>query len=450
MPTSPTLSHRAARSAVRLILVASLALTAALMLPAPAMAETRGSDVVCSQTADERGLAAEDLPDISARNAIVVRSDGEVYFERDADAQVKIASTTKVMTAIVALEHASLDTVITVDHAAATVGESTAHLREGDALTLGTALKALLMPSGNDAAMAIARSIGAIIDPASADPYATFIQAMNDKAAELGMGAVFTNPHGLDFGAWENDAMHASARDVATMFAYAMQNDDFREISASTDNVITVTGSDGTERQIELLERNEILGQQGNIGGKTGGTYEALSCFVGAFSRDGDEIYTVVLGCEDSDIRWADTLALANWYYAHMHTAPVLNSERTTAEGELLVARASADDWTDKTIDVVADDPEATVRFFDLEGELALDVELETFGGDVERGAEAGTLTLTQGDETLATIGLVTAESIQAPSLLEWGLIQLDRFVRLFTGEPATAPSEIFATVPEV
>lgn len=439
-----TRRHRHLPAAALLALATALALA----LPLAAWAETRGSDIVCGETADERSLAAADLPDISARNAIVMRSDGEVYFERDADAQVKIASTTKVMTAIVALEHAALDDTVTVDHAAATVGESTAHLREGDTMTLGTALKALLMPSGNDAAMAIARTVGAMIDPASPDPYATFIQAMNDKAAELGMEAVFTNPHGLDFGVWEDDAMHASARDVAIMFAHAMRNEDFRAISASTDNVITVTGAEGAERQIELIERNEILGQQGNIGGKTGGTYEALSCFVGAFSRDGDEVYTVVLGCEDGDIRWADTFALANWYYAHAHTVPVVNGTRTTPEGETLVARAGASDWTDKTIDIVAADPTATVRFFDLEGELELEVDLAIFSGDVERGEDAGTLALMQGDETLAEVDLVTAEGVTAPSPLEWALIQLDRFVRFFTGEPATAPDEVLATVP--
>ena len=67
---------------------------------------------------------------------------------------------------------------------------------------------------------------------------------MNDKSAELGMKSAFTNPHGLDFEGWEAD-MHSSARDVATLFAYAMQNDDFRALTSTTNNVITVTGSDG-------------------------------------------------------------------------------------------------------------------------------------------------------------------------------------------------------------
>ena len=74
------------------------------------------------------------------------------------------------------------------------------------------------------------------------------------------MDATFTNPHGLDFGDWVGD-MHASARDVVTMFSYAMKNDTFREIDGSGDNTITVTGADGTEREVTFKVRNDLLGQ---------------------------------------------------------------------------------------------------------------------------------------------------------------------------------------------
>ncbi len=146
------------------------------------------TDIVCGVTAEERGLADAELPDIEAAQAIVMDPNGTVYFERDADTQTKIASITKVMTAIVALENADLSTTITVDHAAATVGESTAHLQEGDTLTLETALRALLIPSGNDAAMAIATTVGAIIDPASTDPYATFHPGDERQGCRAGHG----------------------------------------------------------------------------------------------------------------------------------------------------------------------------------------------------------------------------------------------------------------------
>ena len=416
--------------------------------PAPALASQLDTDIICGTAETERQDPANDRPDIEARNAIVVGADGTVYFERDADAQVKIASITKVMTAIVALENSSLEDTVVVDHAAATVGQSSADLREGDTMTMEEALRALLIPSGNDAGMAIATTVGAKIDPASTDPYATFIQAMNNKAAELGMGSNFTNPHGLDFDGWEGD-MHSSARDVATMFAYAMKNDTFRSLTSSADNVITVTGADGTEREITMIERNTILGQEGNIGGKTGGTYEALQCFVGGFSREqGGEVYVVVLGCDGDERRFADTLTLANWYYNHVVVFPVVSTTASTAEGTPLVAKATHADWTDKTVDVVAADPSQTATAFSLTGPVEQDLQLEPLSGSVTEGQAAGTLTLTQNGTELASVELVSAENEEAPNPLSWILVQFDRLVRFVSGQPTAAETVVYAEAP--
>lgn len=429
------------------MLACALALST-LAAPAASYAEVQYTDIVYGETASDRGLSADELPDISANNAIIVDASGTVYFERSADDQVKIASITKIMTAIVALENAELSDTITVDNAAATVGESSAGLLEGDTLTLEEALHALLGASGNDAALAIASSVGAMIDPTSDDPTATFIQAMNDKAAELGMDdTLFENPHGLDFDEWEGD-MHSSARDVATMLAYAMQNEDFREIDGSDQDTITVTSEDGETRSQWIHLWNTILGEDGNIGGKTGTTYEALYCFAGAFLRDGEEVYVVVLGCEDDDARFNDTLTLANWYYEHLTTVSVVASNVSTAEGDLLVARATHTDWVDKTVDVIAADPDASVRLFDLGGTLTVDVDLVEFSGDVSAGEAAGTLTLLQDGEEVAQVDLITAESVSAPSAIEWLLVQFDRFTRIFTGGESVAESQVLAVAP--
>ena len=426
-------------------LLCALCITA---MPAPALADQPDTDIICGTAESERQDAAADRPDISAPHAIVVGKDGTVYYERAADDQTKIASITKVMTAVVALDNAPLDTTITVDHAAATVGQSTAGLKEGDTMTLETALRALLIPSGNDAGMAIARTVGAIINPSSDDPYGVFVDAMNKKAQELGMGSKFTNPHGLDFDGWEAD-MHSSARDVATMFSYAMRNEDFRAITASTNNVAHVTGADGTERDITMIERNKILGTNGNIGGKTGGTYDALSFFVGAFSReDCGEIYTVVLGCADDDVRFADTLTLANWYYDHIVDYPAIASDKTAANGQPLVARAADSDWTDKTIDVTAKDPAQTAQIFSLAGDVEQKLDLKTLSGNIKSGDDAGTLTLVQDGHTIATVKLVCAQDQAAPNPLEWCLVQLDRLFRLVTGQPQQAESSLVATAP--
>ena len=349
-------------SAFMAALLCALCITA---MPAVALADQPDTDIVCGTAESERQDAAADRPDISAPHAIVVGKDGTVYYERAADEQVKIASITKVMTAIVALDNAPLDTTITVDHAAATVGQSSADLKEGDTMTLETALRALLIPSGNDAGMAIAHSVGAIIDPSSDDPYGTFIDAMNKKAQELGMDSKFTNPHGLDFDGWE-----------------------------------------------------------------------------------GGEIYTVVLGCDGDEVRFADTLTLANWYYDHIVDYPAVTSNMTAADGQLLVARATDSDWTDKTIDVTAKDPTQTAQIFSLAGEVKQKLDLKTLSGDIKRGDDAGTLTLVQDGHTVATVKLVCAQDQAAPNPLEWCLVQLDRLFRLVTGQPQQAESSLVATAP--
>ncbi|OUP07422.1 peptidase S11 [Collinsella sp. An2] len=458
-PCSPRTARRPVGCRwARPLIGAAIACVVALGAPCPAWAVVQRADLVCGEAASDRGIADADLPDIAAPSALVLTKDGRLLYARDVDTQRAIASITKVMTAIVALENANLTDVVTVDEAAATVGESSANLKEGDTLSLEDALRALLIPSGNDAAMAIASSVGASMDPSSTDPLATFIAAMNVKAQELGCtDTVFTNPHGLDFDDWAGD-LHSTARDVAVMVAYAMRNDTFRSTVSEGSTSITVTSADGTPRTIDLTETNMLLGIDGNIGVKTGTTDNAGACFAGAFVRDDDEVYTVVLGDPmtskpeswEDDERFKDTMTLATWYYNHEVDVPAVQSTRTTLEGATLVARATHADWTDKTVDVVAADPEQTVKLFSLGNDVEASCDLVSFTGDVHAGDPAGTLTLSQDGEVVAEVDLVAAEEVAAPGPLEWLLVQFDRLVRTITGMPTTAPEEEFAVAPEV
>lgn len=429
-------------------LAAAIAL--ALAVPAPALAERLGTDVICGQAVSDSGIAESDAPDLTCSHAIVVGQDGTVYFERDADAEVKIASITKVMTAVVALENAKLTDTVTVDHVAATVGESSANLAEGDTMPLSEALKGLMVPSGNDAAIAIATSVGALIDPSSANPYQTFVDAMNKKASELGLShTVYSNPHGLDDGQWAGE-LHSTARDVATLFAYAMKNKDFRAIEEDTNDVISVTGADGAQRQIELHRTNKTLEKNGNIGGKTGSTDTAGECFVGAYTRDqGGEIYAVNLGSTSNDARWSDALALANWYYDHVVAYPVATSARTTAEGEPLMARVVLSDWSDKKLDVTVGDSSQTVELFSLAGKVSEKDDLKAVAGAVTKGQEVGTLKVYQGKKRVATAKLVAAEDQAAPSPFEWFMVHVDRLVRAVMGEPEEDQVQAFYTTPD-
>ena len=433
-------------------LTVGLACAVALVagIPSVAGAQVLTTDNICGKAADARGIAAEDLPDIDASNAFVMGKNGTVYYARSADEQVKIASITKVMTAILAVENCKMDEKITVSNAAATVGNSTAGLLEGDEFTVEQALRGLMIPSGNDAAIALAEHVGKKLDPKTKDAVATFVKAMNEQAKKLGCtGTLFENPHGLDFDEWAGD-MHSTAHDVALMMQEAMKDDTIREVMASKDPWIEVTGADGSDHSHSMDTHNVLLDQDGNIGGKTGTTDDAGYCFASAYNRDGDEIYTVVLNSSTTDQRFADTATLASWYYDHKVTVDIANTQKKTANGNPLMARVSQTDWTDKTIDATLADPTAQATVFSLAGEVTEKVSYDDLSGTVHVGDKVGSVTLKQDGTKIAVMDLVADEEGTGPNPIEWLLVKLDRLGRRIDNRPLTAESETVAKAPEV
>lgn len=433
-------------------LTVGLACAVALVagIPSVAGAQVLTTDNICGKAADARGIAAEDLPDIDASNAFVMGKNGTVYYARSADEQVKIASITKVMTAILAVENCKMDEKITVSNAAAAVGNSTAGLLEGDELTVEQALRGLMIPSGNDAAIALAEHVGKKLDPKTKDAVATFVKAMNERAKKLGCtGTLFENPHGLDFDEWAGD-MHSTAHDVALMMQEAMKDDTIREVMAIKDPWIEVTGADGSDHSHSMDTHNVLLDQDGNIGGKTGTTDDAGYCFASAYNRDGDEIYTVVLNSSTTDQRFADTATLASWYYDHKVTVEITNTQKKTANGNPLMARVSQTDWTDKTIDATLADPTAQATVFSLAGEVTEKVSYDDLSGTVHVGDKVGSVTLKQDGTKIAVMDLVADEEGTGPNPIEWLLVKLDRLGRRIDNRPLTAESETVAKAPEV
>lgn len=433
-------------------LAVGLACAVALVagIPSVAGAQVLTTDNICGKAADARGIAAEDLPDIDASNAFVMGKNGTVYYARSADEQVKIASITKVMTAILAVENCKMDEKITVSNAAATVGNSTAGLLEGDEFTVEQALRGLMIPSGNDAAIALAEHVGKKLDPKTKDAVATFVKAMNERAKKLGCtGTLFENPHGLDFDEWAGD-MHSTAHDVALMMQEAMKDDTIREVMASKDPWIEVTGADGSDHSHSMDTHNVLLDQDGNIGGKTGTTDDAGYCFASAYNRDGDEIYTVVLNSSTTDQRFADTATLASWYYDHKVTVEIANTQKKTANGNPLMARVSQTDWTDKTIDATLADPTAQATVFSLADEVTEKVSYDDLSGTVHVGDKVGSVTLKQDGTKIAVMDLVADEEGTGPNPIEWLLVKLDRLGRRIDNRPLTAESETVAKAPEV
>ncbi len=229
---------------------------------------------------------------LSATAAILMDADsGEVLYEKDAARRMRIASTTKIMTALVVLEHAQLTDTITVtgDHM---VEGSSMYLKPGEVVTVEELLYGLMLCSGNDAALALADCCGGL---------ETFVAAMNDKAAALGMtDTSFANPNGLD-----DEKHYSTARDMAVLAAYAAQNPTFRRICST--RTATVGGR-------TMTNHNKLLSQvEGCIGMKTGYTRAAGRTLVSCAERQGRRLVAVTL-CDGND--WADHKALYEMGFA--------------------------------------------------------------------------------------------------------------------------------------
>lgn len=439
-------------------LLISFALTVTFVVN-PAYAEVKKADVIAGTTVEQRGLSVANCPSIDATYAILVTEDGSVLFDRDAQSPSKIASITKVMTAIVAIDNAEEGTYVAVSEDAASIGESSANLKQGDIMDFETALKALLVPSGNDAAQALAETVGAQMiaaDPTLGnDPVKAFVQAMNKKAEEIGCeNTVYENPHGLDDGEFAGD-LHSTAADQAKVAKCAMSYDQIRSIVGGGTTKVTVE-RDGKKTDVELETTDELLEMYDYaIGIKTGMTDLAGNSFMGAASKDGRELYAIVLGSTDSHQRFVDAYVLFDWAYTHVKEINLANSDVTTtmqaagAGGSVpVIADASHADWIDKTVKVTLADPEAKISVFDLEGNVSQSVNLDEIHGTVNAGDIVGTITFKQRNMVVAEQKLVACETVEAPNAFDAIGIWWQRLIGGIGGDQAQAETRIYNVMP--
>ena len=484
MPSSPRATSYACsskRNAVALrcftavLLAILLAFPASLCLPAEAQADIRRTDVIYGDTMESRGLKPTSCPNIGSEFVYVCSEDGTEYFARSADDATQIASITKVMTALVALENSGMDREVTVSRTAASVGESSANLQAGDVLTMENALKGLMIPSGNDAAIAIAETIGPDFqaeaketentlhradgsaidsdDPASA--LDAFVAKMNEKAAELGcQNTVFENPHGLDGSQFAGD-LHSTAREVAKICAYAMGIDAFRSLCDIPRAEIPVKRN-GEDITVELKTTDLLLGNyEGACGIKTGNTDLAGPCFAGACNREGSDLYAIILHSASEEQRFIDCKTLFDWVYDNQIAYDLAHSSQETdmtLDGQTrqvpVVAEVALDAWVDKTVPATFKDPDAQVEVFAPQGNVSQRFELDDVSGGVSAGQVIGKATFYQQNQEIASVEIVACEDVPAPSLFESIGIWWDKTCRTLSGQPTSAESTIINETP--
>jgi len=247
----------------------------------------------------------EGPPAIRAASALVMSGTGEIVFDYNADERRLIASTTKLMTALVTLEHAAPEEAVRILPTFTAVEGSSMYLKNGEDYTVRELLEGLLLASGNDAALALACHV-------AGSPEA-FAVMMNEKAQALGMtGTHFANPHGLD-----DPAHYGTARDLGLLMAACMENATLSALLAERSAVV---------REQTYINHNKLLSLcPGCLGGKTGYTEAAGRCLVSCCEREGTRLICVTLGDPDD---WTDHQELYNWAFSLYSARPVSEALR--------------------------------------------------------------------------------------------------------------------------
>lgn len=237
---------------------------------------------------------------INSRSAIIYdRISGSVLYGKNENEKRKMASTTKIMTAIIVIENSNLDDVVTVSSKSANTGGSRLGLHKNDKISVRDLLYGLLLCSGNDAAVALAEHVGGDV--------IKFATLINNKCNSLGLTSThFITPHGLD-----NDDHYTTAYELAVITNYALKNKTFCNFVRTKNHTVYINGTPKN-----LTNTNELLGNlNGVYGVKTGFTNGANRCLVTAVKRDNMDLICVVLGADTKNDRTRDSIKLIEYAF---------------------------------------------------------------------------------------------------------------------------------------
>ncbi|MBM7598319.1 D-alanyl-D-alanine carboxypeptidase [Virgibacillus halotolerans] len=258
----------------------------------------------------EIGQAA---PSVSANNAVLIdQSTGRILYEKKANEQQSIASITKIMTAILAIESGKWKEEAKTSRRAIYTEGSSIYLEQGEKMTIEDLTYGLMLRSGNDAAVTISEHVGGSEEG--------FVYLMNEKARWLGMlNTNFENPHGLD-----SDHHYSSAYDMAILMRYAMDNDQFKKVTGTTTH-------QADNRTYSWQNKNKLLTQYYDacIGGKTGYTKKTGRTLVTAAHKDGVDLIAVTLNAPDD---WQDHTSMYEWGFDQYDSEGNAKQEETVLE----------------------------------------------------------------------------------------------------------------------
>ena len=295
----------------RWVLLALTVLIVAGVLPVAAAADFSGVPPAQLPPVPVEGLFTGSPPDVTAQTWILHDATfGRTLGEKDADQPRPMASTTKMMTALLAVQHTSGAERVTISETAPEIGEAEIDLVAGEVWTIEELLYAMMLESANDAALAVAEHVGGSVDG--------FVKLMNDEAARLGLqNTHFVNPHGLD------DENHfSSARDLLTLAEVMMSVDELAAMAGTREAPLPATFEG--EARIARTTNQLLYDYSGANGVKTGFTDDAGWTLVASAERDGRLLYVVVMGSASVEERFADAAALLDYGYRQFGVVEVV------------------------------------------------------------------------------------------------------------------------------
>lgn len=249
---------------------------------------------------------------VSGQSAILMEQEsGRVLYEKDAHKQLRIASITKIMTTIIAIESGMMEETVVISSNAFRTEGSSLFLRLREKIKLEDLVYGLMLRSGNDAAVAIAEHVGGSLDG--------FIYLMNEKAKEIGMSkTIFNNPHGLD----DHEEHYSTSYDMALLTRYAMKNETYQKITATKSYRAP---QDGEDWDRIWQNKNRLLTQlyKYSTGGKTGYTKRAKRTLVSTAAKDGIKLIAVTLNAHSD---WQDHMNMFNWGFETFEVLPVVEA----------------------------------------------------------------------------------------------------------------------------
>ena len=339
---------------------------------------------------------------INSRSCIVFdRNSHMILYGKNENSQVKMASTTKIMTAIIVIENGNLKDTVEVSKKAASTGGSRLGLKAGDKITVHDLLYGLMLVSGNDAAVCLAEHVGGDIEG--------FANLMNKKASELSLtNTHYESPHGLD-----SDGHYTTAYELAVLSDYALKNETFSKIVATKNYTVTINGYPKN-----LSNTNELLGNLNGIYGiKTGFTNGANRCLVTACKRNDMDIICVVLGADTKKFRTQDSIKLIEFAFKNY---TYINAND--------IANKAFENWKKDNIENLYIDkssslPELSLNLLEnpiisinknsannIDSYISIYPDLEA---PINSDTILGTLTLTSENEEIVTLNIITSSYIK-------------------------------------